>query len=662
MFANVLIANRGEIACRIIRTARGMGIRALVLHTPVDRGALFTRLADEAHEIGQGASGYLDQDAIVALARKVGAECLHPGYGFLSENADFAERCAAAGVVFIGPPAAAMRTMGLKSSAKALMQRAGVPVVPGYHGDNQNPKFLREKAYEIGYPVLIKAIAGGGGRGMRRVDAHVEFEAELESAIRESEAAFGDGRVMIEKYIASPRHIELQVFADAHGGCVHLYERDCSAQRRHQKVVEECPAPGLPAETRSAMAKAATDAALAAGYVGAGTVEFIADPARGLRPDAFYFLEMNTRLQVEHPVTEAVTGLDLVEWQFRIAAGEPLPLAQSQIGCFGAAVEARVYAEDPEHNFLPSAGRIHLLNLKGEEGLKGVRVDAGVAAGDSVTPYYDPMIAKLIVHGATRAEARAVMLKELDDAVVIGPKTNLAFLRALVRSPEFAAGTVNTGFIDANLGRLGAQPHPPDKRAVHAAALMLFEKGAERRASPLAPFDPWRVSDSFELVGARRIGLDVTIDRIPARLHLLESANADFRDGGGPKPLDEITLYEADGGVYAFAGGRQAFVELVDPFARAEGEAEEGDSAIRAPMNGRVAALSVSEGDKVEAGQRLAVVEAMKMEHALVAPHSGLVRDLTVDVGDQVDMRERIMRVEAEEKVKEEGGENKAQS
>ena len=655
MFANVLIANRGEIACRIIRTAQGMGIRAIVLHTPVDRGALFTRLADQAHEIGEGASGYLDQDAIVALARTVGAECLHPGYGFLSENADFAERCASAGIVFIGPPPAAMRTMGLKSSAKALMQRAGVPVVPGYHGDNQTPKFLREKAYEIGYPVLIKAIAGGGGRGMRRVDAHVEFDAELESAIREAEAAFGDGRVLIEKYIASPRHIELQVFADARGACVHLYERDCSAQRRHQKVVEECPAPGLPEETRAAMAKAATEAALAAGYVGAGTVEFIADPSRGLKPDAFYFLEMNTRLQVEHPVTEAVTGLDLVEWQFRIAAGEPLPLAQSAIACSGAAIEARIYAEDPEHNFLPSAGRIYLLNLKGEEGLNGVRVDTGVAAGDSVTPYYDPMIAKLIVRGATRAEAMAAMGKELDDAVVIGPKTNLAFLRTLLRSREFAAGTVDTGFIDANLGRLGAQPHPPDKRAVHAAALLLFEKGDGRRASPLAPFDPWRNADSFELVGARRLGLDVTIDRIPARLHLVEGDNADFGDGSGPLPRDEITLYEADGGVYAFAGGRQAFVQLTDPFAKAEETAEEGDAAIRAPMTGRVVALAVGEDEMVEAGQRLAVVEAMKMEHALVAPHAGVVRDLTVDVGDQVDMGERLMRVEAAGKAGGEG-------
>ncbi|MGH6797720.1 MAG: acetyl-CoA carboxylase biotin carboxylase subunit, partial [Roseiarcus sp.] len=479
MFANVLIANRGEIACRIIGAARRMGMRSIALHTPVDRGALFTRLADEAHEIGEGANGYLDQDAIIGLARKVGAECLHPGYGFLSENADFAERCAKAGIVFVGPPPEAMRTMGLKSSAKALMQRAGVPVVPGYHGDNQTPKFLREKAYEIGYPVLIKAIAGGGGRGMRRVDAHVEFDAALESASREAEAAFGDGRVLIEKYIASPRHIELQVFADAHGACVHLYERDCSAQRRHQKVVEECPAPGLPEETRAAMAKAATEAALAAAYVGAGTVEFItgplADPSRGLKPQDFYFLEMNTRLQVEHPVTEAVTGLDLVEWQFRIAAGEPLPLAQGEIRCAGAAIEARVYAEDPEHNFLPSAGRIHVMKLEGEEGSERVRVDTGFAAGDSVTPFYDPMIAKVIVHGASRADALAGLVKALDDAVIIGPKTNLAFLSALLRSREFKAGTIDTGFIDANLGRLGAQPHPPDKRAVHAAARLMLE-------------------------------------------------------------------------------------------------------------------------------------------------------------------------------------------
>jgi 3-methylcrotonyl-CoA carboxylase alpha subunit len=650
MFANVLIANRGEIACRIIRTAREMGMRSIAMHTPADRGALFTRLADEAHEIGEGANGYLDQDAIIGLTQKVRAECLHPGYGFLSENADFAERCAKAGVVFVGPPPKAMRAMGLKSSAKALMQRTGVPVVPGYHGDNQNPKFLREKAYEIGYPVLIKAIAGGGGRGMRRVDAHVEFDAALESAIREAEAAFGDGRVLIEKYIASPRHIELQVFADTHGACVHLYERDCSAQRRHQKVVEECPAPGLPEETRAAMAKAATEAALAAGYVGAGTVEFIADPSRGLKPGDFYFLEMNTRLQVEHPVTEAVTGLDLVEWQFRVAAGEPLPLAQGQIACAGAAIEARVYAEDPEHNFLPSAGRIQVMNLKGEEGLQGVRVETGFAAGDSVTPYYDPMIAKVIVHGADRAEALAGLLKELDDAVIIGPKTNLAFLRALLRSREFTAGTIDTGYIDANLGRLGAQPHPPVRRAVHAAARLLLERRDEGRASSLAPFDPWRVADSFELVGSRRIGLDVAVDGVPMRLHLIEGANVDPVTEREGEHGDEITLHEANGGVYAFAGGRQAFVELVDPLAKTDAGAEEADAAVRAPMNGRLVKVAVEEGETVEAGQRLAVVEAMKMEHALVAPHAGVVRDLTGVLGGQVETGEAIMRVEADQK------------
>jgi 3-methylcrotonyl-CoA carboxylase alpha subunit len=656
MFANVLIANRGEIACRIIRTARRMGMKSIALHTPADRGALFTRLTDEPQEIGEGANGYLDQAAIIALAKKVGAECLHPGYGFLSENADFAERCAKAGIVFVGPPAEAMRTIGLKSSAKALMQRAGVPVVPGYHGDNQNPKFLREKAYEIGYPVLIKAIAGGGGRGMRRVDAHVEFDPALESAIREAEAAFGDGRVLIEKYIASPRHIELQVFADAHGRCVHLYERDCSAQRRHQKVVEECPAPGLPEETRAAMAKAATEAALAAGYVGAGTVEFIADPSRGLQPSDFYFLEMNTRLQVEHPVTEAVTGLDLVEWQFRVAAGEPLPLAQGEIRRAGAAIEARVYAEDPEHRFLPSAGRIHVMNFKGAAGSQGVRIDTGVAAGDIVTPYYDPMIAKVIVHRASRAEALAALLSELDDAVIIGPKTNLAFLRGLMRSREFAAGTIDTGFIDANLGRLGAQPHPPNKRAVHAAAWLLLERRYEGRASPLDPFDPWRVADSFELIGSRPIGLDLTVDGIPMRVHLIEGANVDpvtEREDGEEVSLEEVSLHEANGGVYAFAGGRQAFVQLVDPFAKAEAGAGEGDSAIRAPMNGRLVAIAVAEGERVEAGKRLAVVEAMKMEHALTAPHTGVVRDLTTKVGDQVEMGERIMWVEKER----EGGE-----
>jgi 3-methylcrotonyl-CoA carboxylase alpha subunit len=643
MFGNVLIANRGEIACRIVRTARRLGLRSIAIHTPADRGALFARLADEVHEIGEGASGYLDGGAIVALAKRVGAECLHPGYGFLSENADFAEACGQAGLVFVGPPPAAMRAMGLKSSAKALMSRAGVPVVPGYHGDNQSPKFLREKAYEVGYPVLIKAIAGGGGRGMRRVDAHVDFEAALEGAIREAEAAFGDGRVLIEKVVASPRHIEMQVFADAHGNCVHLFERDCSLQRRHQKVVEECPAPGLAEETRAAMAKAATGAARAAGYVGAGTVEFIADSSRGLGPNAFYFLEMNTRLQVEHPVTEAVTGLDLVEWQFRVAAGEPLPLAQEAIVRRGAAVEARIYAEDPEHGFLPSPGRIHVMRLADEGDSARARIDAGVEAGDSVTPFYDALIAKLIVHGADREEALKSLNRVLDDAVVIGPKTNLGFLRALMRSPEVARGAFDTGFIDANLGRLGAAPHAPDRRAALAAARRLIARRDASPDSPLSPYDPWGIADSFELAGARHVGLDVTVDGKPERLHA--------GGGGGqtpPAPADEpeITLFETPAGVYAFAGGRQVYVELIDPLEGSAGGPEEGDGGVRAPMNGRVAALFVEEGATVEAGQRLAVVEAMKMEHALVAPFAGIVRELVAEVGEQVEMGERIMRVE----------------
>jgi len=644
MFANVLIANRGEIACRIIRTARRMGIRTIAIHTPADRGALFTRLTDEVHEIGEGANGYLDGEAIVALAKRVGAECLHPGYGFLSENADFAEACQGAGVVFVGPPPEAMRALGLKSSAKALMQRAGVPVVPGYHGENQNPKFLREKAYEIGYPVLIKAIAGGGGRGMRRVDAHVEFEAALESAQREAESAFGDGRVLIEKLIGSPRHIEMQIFADAFGNCVHLFERDCSLQRRHQKVVEESPVPGLPEETRQSMAKAATDAALAAAYVNAGTVEFIAEASGGLKPNDFYFLEMNTRLQVEHPVTEMVTGLDLVEWQLRVAAGEPLPKRQEEIKCEGAAIEARVYAEDPEHGFLPSPGRVHVMSFRGEEGFANLRVDAGFSVGDSVTPFYDPMIAKLIVHAPTRAEALFLLNKELNDSVVIGPKTNLGFLMSLMRSPEIANGAFDTGFIDANLARLGAAPHAPDQRAMRAAARLLLMRPQAVTPSPISPYDPWAIADSFELIGERRLGVDLTVDGRRERLHLAAGASVEPTSEG--EGLPEITLFETESGVYAFAGGRQALVALVDPLAHVAGEADEGDGAIRAPMNGRIVALHVADGDAVEAGRRLAVVEAMKMEHALTAPFAGIVRDLVCNVGEQVEMGERIMRVE----------------
>jgi 3-methylcrotonyl-CoA carboxylase alpha subunit len=649
LFESVLIANRGEIACRIIRTARRLGIRSIAVFSEADRGALFTRLADEAHEIGPAAAreSYLAADKIVALASRIGAACVHPGYGFLSENAEFAEACAAAGVVFVGPPPSAIRAMGLKSAAKALMQKAGVPVVPGYHGDNQAPKFLKEKAYEIGYPVLIKAIAGGGGKGMRRVDAHVDFENALESAAREGQSAFGDSRVLVEKYVARPRHIEMQIFGDQRGEIVHLFERDCSLQRRHQKVIEESPAPGLSDAMRNAMAAAAVAAGNAVGYVGAGTVEFIADSSRGLRPDGFYFMEMNTRLQVEHPVTEAITGLDLVEWQFRVAAGQPLPLAQSQIKQSGAAVEARLYAENPENNFLPSAGKIYALQFP--EGV-GLRVDTGVEAGSEVTPFYDPMIAKVIAHGATRDEALDRLSRALGETLVAGPKTNAAFLRALCDAPEFRAGAFDTGFIEANLTRLGAAPREPDARAVLAGA----ERLLARRARPAPANDPWSVADSFELTGRRNAGVDIAVDakNIP---FVLRSANgvtklayADDRPLSDEGPDTPARFVETDQALFVLKQGRQTELRLVDPL-EGEMEASGSDSGqVEAPMHGRLLALFVEEGQSVAQGARVAIVEAMKMEHSLTAPRAGRVARIAAAVGAQVQQGARLLTIEEE--------------
>jgi 3-methylcrotonyl-CoA carboxylase alpha subunit len=434
MLTSVLIANRGEIAVRIARTAKRLGLRTIAVFSEADAGALHTRVCDEAHAIGPppARESYLAIDKIVAVAQKARADCIHPGYGFLSENAEFAEACARAGIVFVGPPPQAMRAMGLKDRAKTLMAKAGVPVVAGYHGERQDPAFLKQKAYEVGYPALIKAVAGGGGKGLRRVDKHAEFETALASAQREAQSAFGDPRVLIEKYVAAPRHIEVQVFGDTHGNVIHLNERDCSMQRRHQKVIEEAPAPGMTADVRAAIGKAAVDAARAVGYVGAGTVEFIADGSKGLTRDGFWFMEMNTRLQVEHPVTEAVTGLDLVEWQFRIAAGEKLPLAQTDVALSGHAVEARLYAEDPETGFLPSTGKLVAFDIP-----PGVRVDTGFEAGSIVTPYYDAMIAKLIAHAPTRALAIDKLAQAMEGSVVAGPRTNTAFLAALVQSEGF---------------------------------------------------------------------------------------------------------------------------------------------------------------------------------------------------------------------------------
>jgi len=450
VFSSVLIANRGEIAARVARTAKRLGLRTIAVYSEADAGALHVRLADEAHLIGPApaAESYLAAERLIDAAKRAGAECIHPGYGFLAENPEFAEACAAAGIVFVGPPPAAIRAMGLKDAAKALMEKAGVPVVPGYHGTRQEPKFLKEKAYEIGYPVLIKAVAGGGGKGMRRVDKHAEFETALAGAMREAKSAFGDDRVLVEKYVASPRHIEIQVFGDTRGNVIHLNERDCSLQRRHQKVIEEAPAPGMSAAMRGAMGEAAVAAAKAVGYAGAGTVEFIAEASKGLSADRFWFMEMNTRLQVEHPVTEAITGLDLVEWQFRVAAGEPLPLSQGEVRLNGHAAEARLYAEDPEKGFLPSTGRLVALEFPTGE---GIRIDAGVTAGSEVTPYYDPMIAKLIAHGKDRAEALDRLGAALAHTRVAGPRTNLAFLTALVNAEGFRGEAFDTGLIDRNL-------------------------------------------------------------------------------------------------------------------------------------------------------------------------------------------------------------------
>ncbi len=590
---------------------------------------------------------YLSIPRLIEVARLARAECIHPGYGFLAENADFAEACAQAGIAFVGPPASAIHAMGLKDRAKALMQKAGVPVVPGYHGERQEPKFLKEKAYEIGYPVLIKPAAGGGGRGLRRVERHADFEAALESATRESEAAFGSGRVLLEKYIAAPRHIEIQVFADRHGNTIHLGERDCSLQRRHQKVIEEAPAPGMSAQLRAQMGAVAVEAARAVGYTGAGTIEFVADGTQGLRSGAFWFIEMNTRLQVEHPVTEAITGLDLVEWQFRVAAGEPLPLTQDEIRFDGHAVEARIYAEDPENGFLPSTGTIVALQWPAE-----VRVDSGVEAGGEVTPFYDAMIAKLVAHAATREAALDRLAGALDRTLIAGPRTNVTFLAALCRSDEFRRGTVDTGFIDRNLAVLGAVPGETDYSAAALGVERLLGAAAE---AALEATDtscdadwPWAPVDGFQLGGIRTLSLPVVVDG-----REVEATLTYARDGArvaidGAKPAADATVFIADADAYILRAGRQTRVRLRDFSAPSVG-ASGGDGTIRAPMHGRVLQLFAGAGEEVARGQPLAVIEAMKMEHTLHAPFAGVVRHVAVVSGTQVVEGGEIMVIEPAE-------------
>jgi 3-methylcrotonyl-CoA carboxylase alpha subunit len=648
MFHSVLIANRGEIALRVARTARRMGLSVIAVYSDADAKAPFVAFADEAHRIGPAPAreSYLVAGRILEVAKQTGAECIHPGYGFLSENAEFAEACAAAGIAFVGPPASAIRAMGLKDAAKALVEKAGVPVVPGYHGERQEAAFLKEKAYQIGYPVLIKAVAGGGGKGMRRVDRHLDFEEALASAQREATNAFGDARVLVEKYITAPRHVEVQVFGDRHGNVIHFFERDCSMQRRHQKVIEEAPAPGMSAELRAAFGKAAVEAAKAVGYCGAGTIEFIADGSRGLRADGFYFMEMNTRLQVEHPVTEMITGFDLVELQLRVAAGEKLPVTQADLAIHGHAVEARLYAEEPERGFLPSTGKLHALRLPQGEGL---RIDSGVVEGGEVTSFYDPMIAKIIAHGPDRETALNRLGAALAQTVVAGPKTNTRFLKALIDHPDFRAGKLDTGLIERNLAALGivAPEFDPETAAVGALALVAREKA---RLAEIAtarsgwPADPWSLADGFALHPGRESVMRVAIEGETRDIRLDAAAEAaiDIAKTGNR----QFTFVEGDGADFVLVDGLQTEIRLVDALdVTFDDPVGDAGGHVKSPMHGKLVALFAAEGDMVEKGQRVAIVEAMKMEHPVLAPRAGRIEGIAFEPGAQMGQGARILTI-----------------
>ena len=655
MFRKILIANRGEIACRVIATARRMGIATVAVHSEADAGARHVAMADEAVAIGPppARQSYLDIVAILDAARRTGAEAIHPGYGFLSENADFAEGCAVAGLVFIGPPPAAIRAMGSKAASKALMEASGVPLVPGYHGDGQDGVTLQEAATRIGWPVLIKASAGGGGRGMRVVERAEDFAAALASAQREASAAFADDRVLLEKYLLHPRHIEIQVFADRYGRTVSLFERDCSIQRRHQKVVEEAPAPGMTDELRARMGEAAVAAARAVGYVGAGTVEFIV-PEDG---DSFHFMEMNTRLQVEHPVTEMITGLDLVEWQLRIAAGEALPEAADRLAIHGHAIEVRLCAEDPARDFLPATGT--LVHLRLPQGVPGVvRIDSGVRQGDGVTPYYDSLLAKIIAWGVDRGAALARLRVALAQCEAIGVATNLGLLRAIAAHPEFETGGVDTGFIARHLPDLVAANAAPSLRDAARLAAALHV-GAELRATA-RPGDPWASGDAWRVNGTghhaillRDPGAATHTLRIEARpdgsLAVAQAADARLADGrltldGHARPA--LVIRQAAMLVVAL-GGVTHWFEQVDPLAPPPPAATTGERVI-APIPGRVIQVLVAPGDHVAKGAPLVVIEAMKMEIALRAPSDGVVLALRATLGGMVAEGAEVVTLGAE--------------
>ncbi|NNC72497.1 MAG: acetyl/propionyl/methylcrotonyl-CoA carboxylase subunit alpha [Sphingomonadaceae bacterium] len=621
MITSLLIANRGEIACRIIRTARELGVRTVAVYSDADAHALHVREADEAVHIGPSppAESYLVGEKIIAAAKEANAEAIHPGYGFLSENADFAQAVLDAGLIWVGPKPESIRAMGLKDAAKTLMDEAGVPTTPGYLGENQGADFLAEQAGKIGYPVLIKAVAGGGGKGMRKVDVAGDFADALTSCKREATASFGNDVVLIEKWIESPRHIEVQVFGDSHGNVVHLFERDCSLQRRHQKVIEEAPAPGMDEETREAVCAAAVRAAKAVDYEGAGTIEFIADASDGLRANRIWFMEMNTRLQVEHPVTEEITGQDLVEWQLRVANGEELPKRQDELSINGWAVEARLYAEDPASGFLPSTGLLDRLSLHAG------RVETGVEQGDEVSPHYDPMIAKLVVHGKTRGDAISMLAKSCEATEVWPVKTNAGFLAKLLHQPGFQSGDMTTGFIDSVQEDVAAKPElsDPAKSAAAQSIALRYAKLARQTAAP----------GGFRLNGAKRDGFTAMVDGEPCDVTIGEDKAANLV----PLASNEFVLFENG---FAYSISRR-------PKNMAEGAASDG--AILSPMPGKIIAVSVAEGASVAKGDKLVTLEAMKMEHSLTAPFDGTVAELNAEAGGQVSEGAVLVRIEAGE-------------
>lgn len=670
MFTKILIANRGEIACRVAATARRMGIRTVAVYSDADAHAAHVQACDEAVHIGGPAprDSYLQADRILAAALATGAQAVHPGYGFMSENEEFAQACAQAGVVFIGPPASAIAAMGSKSAAKALMEKANVPLVPGYHGDNQDPTFLKEQADRIGYPVLIKASAGGGGKGMRAVQASADFEAALASCKREALASFGDDHVLVERYVTRPRHIEIQVFGDSHGNYVHLFERDCSVQRRHQKVLEEAPAPGMTAERRAEMGAAAIAAARSVGYVGAGTVEFIAEQS-----GQFYFMEMNTRLQVEHPVTEAITGLDLVEWQLRVAAGETLPKQQHELSIHGHAIEARICAENPANQFLPATGKMNVYRTPAASAFQvaPVRVDSGVREGDEITPYYDSMIAKLIVWGHTREQALAQLDAALSEMHITGLANNVAFLRRIVSSQAFSHADLDTALIERERDHLFATSDAAHDWTV--AAIMARQMADEAKHTS-GQQDIWNLHDGWRVHGVarRHLQLDIEGQRLTAvmsyvaadqfelqvnaaghasastaaqtlRIRRLGDDRFDLNLGAQRRT---VSVYRDGEQFHVFAPQGQVQARLIDPLAHA-GDNHSGSGKLTALMPGRVVALLVAAGQAVKAGQAVAVTEAMKMEHTLNAPADGIVTEVLCAVGDQVPEGAELLRIEA---------------